>query len=606
MLSFDEYISQVKSLPFGKRVGKNLYILWPDLAKVSPPLASLLEPLGPVSDTTLIKFFLDQFKVSFLSYPEFFSNPHPALNESITLDLTTGKKRNINYRHNENPPILHRKETMISLERPQYASWLQLTKQLEQKGCYAEPRKIGFKKYWQLVLSARGLSYQGHDLIVSEDALKRQTPLPNNNETSIERHKTAMSRTDFSRPVQFLLKHKLLTPEQTFFDYGCGLGDDIRALQHNGYKAYGWDPVHAPDGEKKEAAVVNLGFVLNVIDDPYEREETLIKAFELAQTLLCVAVVTDTAPTAKDIRPYKDGFLTSRGTFQKYFKHEEAHEWIEGTLNCSAYTLSPGIFLIFKKEEAAQDFLSTKQKRNINWDTLNLHIYPSKDEREAARKEILFNKHKRDLEEYWKQLLSLGREPTITEFPKLSDLKETLRMNSRKLQEWFVERYGQEALQTAFNNRRDDLLVYLGLANFKRRIPFSSLSPRLKKDMKTFFGSYKAGQQEALRELFKIGNPDEVENRANSVHFEKNIGRLDEQALYLDQSHIDKLDPILRMYVGVAGLLYGEIDEVDEIKIHKRSGKVTFLIKKAPDLKLREYWRVKIDLTKQKVMFYKH
>src|SRR6056297_1023397 len=29
MLSFEEYTAEVKALPFGKRVGKNVYVLWP-------------------------------------------------------------------------------------------------------------------------------------------------------------------------------------------------------------------------------------------------------------------------------------------------------------------------------------------------------------------------------------------------------------------------------------------------------------------------------------------------------------------------------------------------------------------------------------------------
>jgi len=52
--------------------------------------------------------------------------------------------------------------------------------------------------------------------------------------------------------------------------YGCGLGADIRGLRELGFDAYGWDPVHAPDGPQADADVVNLGYVLNVIEDPAE------------------------------------------------------------------------------------------------------------------------------------------------------------------------------------------------------------------------------------------------------------------------------------------------------------------------------------------------
>jgi len=604
MFTFDQYISEIKALPFGKHVGNNLYILWPDLKEESPILSSIIEPVGQFKDTTLIKFFLDQFKISFLDYPDFFDDPHPALHYSETVNLSTGKRRNIDYTKQSNPPILHRKETMISPNRPEYVRWLELTKQLEKAGCYKEPRKIGFKIYWENLLQNKGLTYSGHELCKSS----KKTSTKNNDNKVINRHKTAMSRTDFSRPVQLLLKHKLLSQDTSFFDYGCGLGDDIRALEYNGYTASGWDPAYMNEVKRNEADIVNLGFVLNVIEDSYERLQVLNKAYNLAKKVLSVAVVTDTSPTAKELRPYKDGFLTNRGTFQKYYNHEEAQELIEETLNTSAYTVAPGIYFIFRDEKDAQDFLSAKQRRKVDWNRLNLHVYPSKDERNAAKKEILYEQNKHEIESYWEKIIELGRTPTIEEYPETDTLKSTLKMSDKKLQEWFVERYGQTALKDAFDRRRDDLLVYLGLANFKQKVPYSSLSTRLQKDMKTFFGSYKAAKQEALVELFKIGNPDEIERRCSEIHQSKSIGRLDHQALYIETEELSELDPVLRMYIGVAELLYGDIEEVNIIKVHKRSGKTTFLFydeyEKNGEEKL--HYRIKVDLRNQKVYFFDH
>jgi len=604
MLSFEDYVAEVKAIPFGKKVGKNVYVLWPDLKKASPVLGSLLAPLGNVEETTLIKFFIDQYKVSFLQYPDFFTDPHPALQSSETVNLTNGKRRTIQYSKQKNPPILHRKETMISPERPEYEEWRLLTEELEAKGLYEEPKKIGFKEYWEGLLREKGLVYNGHQLSSCEAGDRKSET----DSIRIERHKTAMSRADFSRPVQLLLKHNLLTRNISFFDYGCGYGDDVRALSYNGYHASGWDPVYFTEGDTQEAEVVNLGFVLNVIDDPSERLQVLEHAFSLAHIILSVAVVTDTAPTAKDIRPYKDGFLTSRGTFQKYYSHEEVQELIEETLNASAHPVAPGIFFVFRNEQDAQDFLSEKQRRQIDWNRLNLHVYPSKDEREAAKKEILYSQYKEKLEAYWEKLIELGRVPTEQEYPESTTLKSELKLSDKKLQDWFIERYCQEVIQEAFNRRRDDLLVYLGLANFKKRIPYSALSTRLQKDMKTFFGSYKAAKQEALVELYKIGKPDEIEARCAKIHEEKSLGRLDEQALYIETNDIGELDPVLRMYIGVAELLYGDIDNVDVVKIHKRTGKVTFLIYDNYEIFGEDnlQYRIKVDIGKQKIFCYDH
>ncbi len=44
---------------------------------------------------------------------------------------------------------------------------------------------------------------------------------------AIQRHKTAIRRGDLSRPVKCLLRDGLLGKDATFFDYGCGRGEDV-------------------------------------------------------------------------------------------------------------------------------------------------------------------------------------------------------------------------------------------------------------------------------------------------------------------------------------------------------------------------------------------
>lgn len=55
------------------------------------------------------KFRTDELKVSFLSYPTFMEDPHPALRHAVTIDLVTGRVRHTDYAGNHNWPILHRK-----------------------------------------------------------------------------------------------------------------------------------------------------------------------------------------------------------------------------------------------------------------------------------------------------------------------------------------------------------------------------------------------------------------------------------------------------------------------------------------------------------------
>src|SRR5271168_2760328 len=101
--------------------------------------------------------------------------------------------------------------------------------------------------------------------------------------TAIQRHKTAIRRNDFSRPVKCLLAHGLLELPLTLFDYGCGHGEDVELLRSQGFSCSGWDPVFCPDASRTPADVVTLTYVINVIEDPAERAATLRQAWDLCR-----------------------------------------------------------------------------------------------------------------------------------------------------------------------------------------------------------------------------------------------------------------------------------------------------------------------------------
>ena len=77
-----------------------------------------------------------------------------------------------------------------------------------------------------------------------------------------------MARTRLSRPIATAIDHGLLTTRRSVFDYGCGRGGDLRRLAEAGYTVSGWDPAYASTAPKRKAEFVNLGFVVNVIEDP--------------------------------------------------------------------------------------------------------------------------------------------------------------------------------------------------------------------------------------------------------------------------------------------------------------------------------------------------
>ena len=82
--------------------------------------------------------------------------------------------------------------------------------------------------------------------------------------------------------------------------------------------------------------VVNLGYVINVIESPGERAETLRSAWNLAEGLLVVSARMTW--DARDLvgRPMGDGLVTRTGTFQKFYEQSELARWIEQTLGVAA------------------------------------------------------------------------------------------------------------------------------------------------------------------------------------------------------------------------------------------------------------------------------
>src|SRR5690606_25110914 len=124
------------------------------------------------------------------------------------------------------------------------------------------------------------------------------------NSAAVHRHRTAMARHTLSQPMSLAVRYGLIRPEVTVFDYGCGQGDDLRALASAGVDATGWDPYFAPNMPLREAQIVNLGFVLNVIEDPAERAVALHAAWSLARRVLLVSVMIVGAVPVEGLRQF--------------------------------------------------------------------------------------------------------------------------------------------------------------------------------------------------------------------------------------------------------------------------------------------------------------
>jgi len=135
---------------------------------------------------------------------------------------------------------------------------------------------IGFAPNWQRLVQRKGYPLLDCALLPLGNQTDDAAAAPlltglDGAAVTVLRHLNAPVRTGLSAPVQLLIRHALLAPDTGFFDYGCGRGGDIASLQAEGYTAQGWDPHYAADRPVLPAEVVNLGFVVNVIEDPAKR-----------------------------------------------------------------------------------------------------------------------------------------------------------------------------------------------------------------------------------------------------------------------------------------------------------------------------------------------
>ena len=205
-----------------------------------------------------------------------------------------------------------------------------------------------------------------------------------------------------------LLERGLLKKNDTFFDYGCGHGMDIEALQHLGYQASGWDPAFRPNAAKTPAAVVNLGYVLNVIEEPTERIATLREAYSLAERALLVSTMVCGQETDAHSRPYRDGFLTKTNTFQKFYAPGELESLIEQTLDVEASTLGLGMCVVFEATTTRNFSRPIENRRRIDWTEISTQLKFSAPISRERRNVDRYELHKELFEQFWQTLLDLG------------------------------------------------------------------------------------------------------------------------------------------------------------------------------------------------------
>lgn len=600
----------------GKIVGQHRYIHLSQFDQLGEAdreaieLASGLTGAVGSSRYNVVKLSEDRRTLSLLDYPGFFDEAFPTLRRYWTVDLASKQYRFRTYEGSHNPPILHRKELLLPDNHPDFERFAELTKNAQSIGLFDYPNQIGFSRAWDALLEKKGYRLVGHDLLPVGNVESISHGEHNNAPPStdgIARHLTALTRYSLSAPMQTLARFGYLDGSKSIFDYGCGKGGDIRALQENDIVVSGWDPYYAPGEIKISADIVNLGFVINVIESLEERMDALRGAYKLAGEVLVVSAMLANPEVVKG-RPYGDGVLTSRNTFQKYFTQAELSHFLAETLHEEPLPVGPGIFYIFKDKDAEQRFVYNRfaKKRTP---VIRIRRVPAERPVRVRidRAQVKYEKHQALLEPLWHLWLQLGRQPESGEVNLLA-IRQALGSlpGALRLIQAYKGEEGEQLLSEAAQARIDDLRVYFANLQFEKRRPFKHMEQRQKRDIKHFFGSFKAAVEEGEHLLLETSKA-EVINAACQEAADHGLGWLDDShSLQLHTSLVEQLPAVLRCYVNCGTLLYGDVSSADLIKIHIRSGKVTLMkfdrFDESPLPRLIE--RVKINLRSQRQDFF--
>lgn len=376
----------------------------------------------------------------------------------------------------------------------------------------------------------------------------------------IARHKTARSRHELSRPVRRALEDGLISESTAVFDYGCGRGDDVRLLKKRGISCGGWDPGLRKRGKKRPAEVVNLGYVVNVIEDADERRQTLQEAWSLAAKSLVVAARLLYEAKGLKLKSHRDGFLTQKGTFQKFYLQGELRQWVDETLGVTSVAAGPGIFYVFRSDVDRQSFVASRYRRRSAAPRVSKSVQ-------------LFEAHRELLEPFMAFMAERGRLPSDVELANAPELVEEL--GSLKRAAGIVRRAtGKNRWVEIAAERAQDLLVYLGLSRFGGRPRMSELPRDIQLDVKAFFSTYKRASSEADALLFAAGDMQRVDRAVE----ESPVGKKTHKAIYFHVSAMPELPPILRVYEGCARNYLGVVDAANVVKLHRMKPKVSYLL----------------------------
>lgn len=376
---------------------------------------------------------------------------------------------------------------------------------------------------------------------------------------SAVRARTALARVALSRPMRLAVDDGLIAPEATtVLDYGCGLGGDVERLTAAGVRCNGWDPFHCPDGNLEPSDVVNLGYVVNVIEELEEREETLRRAWAFARCALIVSArLEGESAVPQEEKPFGDGFRTTIGSFQKLYGQGELRTWIDATLQARAVAAAPGVFIVFRHPALEQEWRLRRVRHSRRAAPLSRELLARHDD--LIRPLVQF-------------VADRGRLPRGDELANSQEIEEKFGTLRRAFA--VVRRVsGDERWDRIRDERSQDLLVFVALSRFDGTLRPKDLPEEIRLDVRDLFGSHAAAFRQADRLLGELANA----KRVRAAALASSAGKRAMDALYVHMDALTVLPPILRILEGAARRLIGAVVRKTLVKLHLDQPAVSYL-----------------------------
>ena len=392
----------------------------------------------------------------------------------------------------------------------------------------------------------------------------------------IDRHKTALHRDSISLPLRLAIAKGLLKKNFTVFDYGCGHGDDVEFLRKNGFRSIGWDPFYFPKAlPSKKFDFVNLGYVLNVIDDPFERDLTLVNADAYSERVTLISCMLVGDMNQKISMPHADGFISSNNTFQKYFTQTELRTYIEEQLDTTTYALKPGVFAVIKDPTLLEDFeyLNIARKDESYADELhklkdlNFGIYDKNKKHFSQR-----NERSSLIVDFFKRH---ARMPTYKEFCE-KGCKTQSRQEFNYSVSKLTSKLEEQLIRNVTEKVKAELLQKFCLRRFIRLSTKFPITKSLQKDIRNLFRTQKALIAEAEKLLFELGDVELIYTDIMQA-VEKKLGIFLSEKFIFHHSKLKKLPLRLQTLVSLATYLSGYENDAKIFQIHVTSKKVSML-----------------------------